>query len=145
MSVASSSSALSPVVREARKWTPQQLCYRGILKSLREAYYHDRSKLFWARHKARLEFYKYASVEDEQALGQLVGCGNEVAAFVSEHMRLVVERIVKHNETMLSLSVDDAKRFRAEYLLREKQHESWCKQKIKSILLRRPPAPYPFS
>lgn len=130
---------------EARKWTQQQLCYRNVLKSLREAFYHDRSKLFWARHKARIEFYKFASVEDEQSITQLVGCGNEVAAFIFEHMRVAVERIVKHNEVMLSLPVDEAKRFRAEYMLKEKQHESWCKQKIKTILLRRPPAPYPFS
>lgn len=125
-------------------WTPQQYCYRSLLKGLREAYFHDRSKLFWARHRARIEFYKYSRVEDEEAIKQLVGVGNEIAAFVSEHMRTTVDRIVRHNEKMMSLPVAEAKRFRQEFMLKEKQHDSWCKQKIKAMMQRRPPAPYPF-
>ncbi|RNF20763.1 uncharacterized protein Tco025E_03834 [Trypanosoma conorhini] len=126
------------------QWTPQQLCYRQLMKSLRAAYFHDRSKLFWSRHRVLVEFYKYSSETDEEAVRQLVGVGLEVAAFMQHHMRTDVERIIKHNETMLKLPVDRAKKFRADYLLAEKQHDSWCKQKIKAILKRRPPPPYPF-
>jgi polyhydroxyalkanoate synthesis regulator phasin len=114
------------------------------MKALRGAYFHDRSKLFWARHRARLEYYKFATVTDEVAIEQLVGCGKETAVFMAEHMRMSVDRIVKHNEMIQTLPVDEAKRFRTEYLLREKQHDSWCKQKIKVILERRPAPPHPF-
>ncbi|RNF03930.1 hypothetical protein TraAM80_05456 [Trypanosoma rangeli] len=125
-------------------WTPQQLCYRQLMKSLRAAYFHDRSKLFWSRHRVLVEFYKYSGETDEEAIRQLVGIGLEVAAFIQHHMHTDVERIIKHNEKMLMLSADKAKKFRADYLLAEKQHDSWCKQKIKAILTRRPPPPYPF-
>lgn len=133
-----------PAVVPGTVWSSQQHCFRKLMKALREAYYHDRSKLFWARHKVRIEFYKYSSVADEIEVAQLVGCGNEVAAFVSEHMRASVDRIVHHNQAMMSLPVSEAKRLRQEYLLREKQHDSWCKQKIKTIMARRPLPPYPF-
>jgi polyhydroxyalkanoate synthesis regulator phasin len=83
-------------------------------------------------------------LDDDEALKQLVGVGNEVAVFVAENMKTTVDRIVKHNETMMSLPVSEAKRFRQEFLLREKQHDSWCKQKIKSMMSRRPPPPFPF-
>ena len=125
-------------------WTPQQFVYRSLLRGLRDAYYHDRSKLFWARHRARLEFYKYASIEDEVQVKQLVGVTYEIAEFIEEHMKTNVDRIVQHNEKMMSLRVSDAKRFREEYLLREKQHDSWCKQKIKLMMKRRPDPPYPY-
>lgn len=125
-------------------WTPVQQSFRHVMKALRGAYFHDRSKLFWARHRARLEFYKYATVGDDVSIQQLVGCGNEIGVFMTEHMKMSVERIVQHNETMQALPVEEAKRFRSEYLLREKQHDSWCKQKIKKILDRRPPPPHPF-
>jgi hypothetical protein len=125
-------------------WTPVQQSFRCVMKALRGAYFHDRSKLFWARHRARLEYYKFATVTDEVAIEQLVGCGNETAVFMAEHMRMSVDRIVKHNEMIQTLPVDEARRFRTEYLLREKQHDSWCKQKIKAILERRPAPPHPF-
>ncbi|KAF8276850.1 hypothetical protein C3747_29g150 [Trypanosoma cruzi] len=146
----SSHAAAAPVVsgeaaasRELQ-WTPQQLCYRQLMKSLRAAYFHDRSKLFWSRHRVLVEFYKYSGETNEEAIRQLVGVGLEVAAFIQHHMRTDVERIIKHNETILMLPPGKAKKFRADYLLAEKQHDSWCKQKIKAILTRRPPPPYPF-
>lgn len=46
--------------RVVAKWTPQQSCYRHLMKALRAAYYNDRSKLFWARHRVLVEMYKYA-------------------------------------------------------------------------------------
>ncbi|CCW66459.1 unnamed protein product [Phytomonas sp. Hart1] len=125
-------------------WNPQQKCFRNLMKSLRDAYFHDRSKLFWARHRVLVEFYKYSKVEDHATIELLVGLGNEIATFVSQYMKMDVERIVKHNQKMLSLPVDKAKRYRADYYLHERQHESWCKQKIKAIMNRRPPPPYPF-
>ncbi|KAH9577636.1 hypothetical protein LSM04_009761 [Trypanosoma melophagium] len=126
------------------QWTPQQRCYRDLMKSLRSAYFHDRAKLFWSRHRVLVEFYKYSEETNEESIRQLLGVTHEVAAFISHHMRTDVERIIKHNEAMLALPVDKAKRFRSDYLLAEKQHNSWCKQKIKNILNRRPPPPYPF-
>ncbi|ORC93743.1 uncharacterized protein TM35_000016200 [Trypanosoma theileri] len=126
------------------QWTPQQRCYRDLMKSLRSAYFHDRAKLFWSRHRVLVEFYKYSGETNGEAVRQLLGVSHEVAAFISHHMRTDVERIIKHNEAMLALPVDKAKKFRNDYLLAEKQHDSWCKQKIKNILSRRPPPPYPF-
>lgn len=220
-------------------WSPQQHAYRNILRSLRGAYYNDRARLFWARHFARVEFYKYAefvgegdirykekqeklaqdmlkaegeqeNMDLEEMLGMgstsseelaaankedpikqltipegsqseskipistsaavglqneseivtytylrrlsspspqhqhLVNISNECADFIHKYMRVSVDRIVEHNKVMMSLSVSDAKKFRKAYLLREEQHESWCKQKIKQILERRPVAPYPY-
>ncbi|KAG8344012.1 hypothetical protein TRVL_05163 [Trypanosoma vivax] len=125
-------------------WTPQQQCYRQLMKSLRSAYFHDRSKLFWARHRVLVEFYKYSEETNVESVKQLVAIGLEVAAFIDHHMRMDVERVVKHNETMMALPVEKAKKFRSEYLLAEKQHDSWCKQKIRSMMKRRPPPPYPF-
>ncbi|KEG15319.1 hypothetical protein DQ04_00111190 [Trypanosoma grayi] len=126
------------------RWTPQQQCYRQLMKSLRAAHFNDRSKLFWSRHRVLVEFYKYSGETSEETVRLLVGIGLEVAAFIAQHMRTDVERIIKHNEAMLALPVDKAKKFRSDYLLAEKQHDSWCKQKIKNILKRRPPPPYPF-
>nr|CCC90003.1 conserved hypothetical protein [Trypanosoma congolense IL3000] len=130
--------------RGAGCWSPQQHCYRQLMKSLRAAYFHDRAKLFWARHRVLLEFYKYSGETSEQVVQQLVSIGLEIAAFIDHHMRTDVERIVKHNEMMLALPVVQAKKFRSDYLLAERQHDSWCKQKIKNIMKRRPPPPYPF-
>jgi hypothetical protein len=138
------SSSLVPKLTTSLEWTPQQHAYRCLLRGLRDAYYHDRSKLFWARHRARIEFYKYASIEDEVQIKQLVGITNEISQFIAEHMKTNVDRIIQHNEKMMSLRVSDAKRFREEYLLREKQHDSWCKQKIKHMMSRRPDPPYPY-
>lgn len=258
--VGGSSSSSSSTSMDGKKvipmavWTPQQHAYRNVLRSLRGAYYSDRARLFWARHFARVEFYKYEKfvgegdvrkrieqeklmreilekeAEDEAAaaaaaddLGDMLGMGatsdedlaareaavaaqkaaaeakrkaaaeeeeaqfyatlpistsaavgllnsaedvvytysqrnsspspqhqhlvnlaNECADFVDKYMKVSVERIVEHNEVMMSLSVSDAKKFRKAYLLREEQHESWCKQKIRQILDRRPLAPYPY-
>jgi hypothetical protein len=125
-------------------WSEQQHCFRQLLKGIRGAYFHDRSKLFWARHRVRLEFYKYSSVSNEEDVKLLVGVAREVARFIDEHLQTSVQRIVQHNEKILSLSAADAKRYRQEYLLAEQQHDSWCRQKIKTILNRRPPPPYPF-
>ncbi|CCW60733.1 unnamed protein product [Phytomonas sp. EM1] len=144
------SSASPPLVEVAQRavsasgWTPQQKCFRSLMKSLRNAYFHDRSKLFWARHRVLVEFYKYSKVEDPAVVELLVGLGGEVAAFVEQYMKTDVERIIKHNQKMVSLPVDQAKQYRADYYLHERQHESWCKQKIKAIMNRRPPPPYPF-
>ncbi|EPY29492.1 hypothetical protein STCU_03980 [Strigomonas culicis] len=125
-------------------WTPQQLCYRSIMRALRAAYFHDRARLFWARHRVLVEMYKYARVTDEEQIRLLVGIGNEIAAFAEHYMKMDVARIVRYNDAMVKLPVEKAKKFRSEYLLSEKQHESWCKQRIRGILERRPPPPYPF-
>lgn len=114
------------------------------MKALRAAYFHDRAKLFWARHRVLVEFYKYSKVTEENTISHLIGIGKEVAVFANHYMKMNVERIVRHNEAMMKLPADKAKRFREDYFLHEKQHESWCKQKIKNILDRRPPPPYPF-
>ena len=132
------------VVNSQSAWTPQQTCYRNLLKSLRDAYFCDRAKLFWARHRTRVEFYKYSTTQDEASVQQLVGVGNETAAFIKDHMKTSVDRIVQHNDTMMKLSVREAKRFREEFFNQESRHESWCKQKLRTILHRRPPPPYPF-
>ncbi len=133
-----------PSCAAVRAWTPQQKCYRNLMRSLRDAYYAERSTLFWARHRVRIEFYKFSTADVTAEVQQLVGVGNEIAAFIGEHMKTSVDRIVSHNETMLKLSVREAKRFREEFMRKEHQHESWCKQKIKTILQRRPNPPYPF-
>ncbi|KPA82430.1 hypothetical protein ABB37_03499 [Leptomonas pyrrhocoris] len=151
MSLATSSAALGEAVQrtvtgaaQPALWTPQQRCYRELMRALRGAYYHDRSKLFWARHRVLVEFYKYSRVEEEKDVALLVGIGGEVAAFVTEYMKVDVGAIMQHNEKMLSLPVAVAKRYREDYLLHEKQHDSWCKQKIRLMMDRRPPPPYPF-
>ncbi|CBZ30446.1 conserved hypothetical protein [Leishmania mexicana MHOM/GT/2001/U1103] len=145
----SGSAALGDTVARATaaapQWTAQQRCFRQLLKSLRGAYFHDRSKLFWARHRVLVEFYKYSRVEEERDVLLLVGIGNEIATFVAEYMKVDVGAIMEHNEKIQSLPVAKAKRYREEYLLHEKQHESWCKQKIRLMMDRRPPPPYPFS
>lgn len=114
------------------------------MKSLRAAYFTDRSKLFWARHRVLVEFYKYSKVEDQNEVDLLVGITNEISTFIAQYMKTDVERIIKHNEKMMSLPVEQAKKFRQEYFLAEKQHETWCKQHIKRMMERRPPPPYPF-
>ena len=125
-------------------WSPQQKCYRNLLISLRETYYFDRSKLFWARHRLKVEMYKYRSMTDEEEIKQCVNVGNEIAKFINLHMKFSVQRIVDHNETIQKLPVDEAKRFRQKYIQREEEHESWCKSRIKMMMRRRPPPPYPF-
>lgn len=164
----SSSSAFSSSMI-AGGWTPQQKCFRNLLVAVRGAYYHDRAKLFWARHRIRTEFYKYATIQpsiselgkmmnnnndsgsaavadndDDDKIKSLVAIGNEIGAFVKQHMEFSVQRVVQHNETMEKLPVEEAKRFRQRYLQREEEHESWCKTRIKMIMRRRPPPPYPF-
>jgi hypothetical protein len=91
-----------------------------------------------------VEFYKHSAITHEEDIKQLVNITNEVSHFVGKYMRLSIERIQRHNESILALSVPDAKKFREAYLLREAQHESWCKQKIRDMLQRRPPPPYPY-
>lgn len=114
------------------------------MKALLGAYPCDRAALFWSRHRVKVEFYKFANVADAAERDLLCGVASEVAQFVHEHMRVSAERIQRHNDTMLKLPVDEAKRFRKEYLEKEAEHESWCKQKIKAILQRRPPPPFPY-
>jgi len=126
-------------------WSPTQHSFRKLMVALRGAFYHDRSSLFWARHRSRVEFLKYAEVRDEESIRQLVGVTFEVADFIREHMQVSVERIIRHNETLMELPVREAKQFRNEYYRREREHDSWCKQKIKAILSRRPSAPYPYT
>lgn len=143
------SSTVAPVQQAVRaaaagSWTPQQLCFRQMMKALRGAYYHDRSKLFWARHRVLVEFYKYSKVDDEASTVQLIGVSNEIADFIQHYMKVDVGAILQHNEKIAALPVAKAKQFREEYLLHEKQHESWCKQKIRLMMDRRPPPPYPF-
>ncbi|AIN97804.1 hypothetical protein LPMP_203090 [Leishmania panamensis] len=128
----------------ASQWSAQQRCFRKLMKSLRGAYFHDRSKLFWARHRVLVEFYKYSRVEEEKDVLLLVSIGNEIANFVGEYMKVDIGAIMEHNAKMQSLPVAKAKRYREEYLLHEKQHDSWCKQRIRLIMDRRPPPPYPF-
>jgi hypothetical protein len=125
-------------------WTPQQKCFRSLLVALRDAYYHDRAKLFWARHRLKVEMYKYRSVTDEEEIKHLVAIGHEIAKFMDLHMKFSVQRIVDHNETLKKLPVEEAKEFRKRYIEREEQHDSWCKSRIKMMMRRRPPPPYPF-
>lgn len=138
--------ALAQVARAAANtWSPAQQCYRDLMVALRGAYYSDRAKLFWARHRVRVEFYKYAAVPAESVdAKQLVGVGREVAKFVDANMKVSVQRIVEHNDTLMKLPVPEAKRFRQRYLEREAEHEAWCKQKVKAMMRRRPAAPYPY-
>lgn len=136
----SSSSYPSP----SSSWSPTQKCYRSLLVAIREAYYYDRAKLFWARHRLKVEVYKYRSVTDEQEVKALVAIGGEIARFIDLHMKFSVQRVVDHNEAIQKLPVDEAKKFRLRYLEREEQHEIWCKTKIKMMMRRRPPPPYPF-
>jgi hypothetical protein len=124
-------------------WTPTQLAYRRVLCALRGAYYHDRAKLFWARHRARVEFYKYGNASDREA-AVCHAVADDAARFVKEHMECTVERIVAHNDAMAKLPVDEAKRLRAQYLEREEQHDVWCRHKLRAILKRRPVPPYPY-
>lgn len=228
----SSSSPPSAGRRKESRWTPQQWCYRHLMKAIRGAYFNDRSKLFWGRHRVLVEMYKYSSlvpydeplspevsedqtmqkdkfhnegadwdekmktketnktedekegeteerVKDEEEIPTrkeetnnapsheegarisssspppfpplsskvqlLVDIAEEIAKFMETYMKLDISRIVKHNEKMLTLSPREARRFRDDYFLAEKQHDSWCKQHIKRMLERRPPAPYPFT
>lgn len=142
--------AASAVVRSAplpppvHQWSPVQRSFRHVLVALREAYYNDRAKLFWARHRVRIEYYKYAETADTEAVAALAAIGEEVAGFVRQHMQFSVQRIVDHNETLARLPVEDAKRFRARFLEREEEHDSWCKTRVKTILRRRPAPPYPY-
>eukprot|EP00758_Cryptobia_borreli_P004583 Tbor_TRINITY_DN4469_c0_g1::TRINITY_DN4469_c0_g1_i2::g.8076::m.8076 len=129
---------------KARSWTPQQLAFRHLMSALRSAFYHDRSRLFWARHRVRVDYYKYSKTTDDRDKKVLLDVSNEIAVFIEQYMKVSIRRIQEHNDTMMSLSVPDAKKYREAYLLRETQHESWCKQKIRSILDRRPPPPYPY-
>lgn len=179
------------------KWSPQQYCFRHLMKALRAAYFNDRSTLFWARHRVLVEMYKYSpleayeEVEEEEVEEEipftadkeqkvengerdetekevssssssssssrsssfppltsrvqlLVDIAHDVATFIETYMKLDISRIIRHNEKLMSLPVREAKRFREEYFLAEKQHDSWCKQHIKQMLQRRPPPPYPF-
>ena len=128
-------------------WSPQQRCFRNLLVALRGAYYHDRAALFWARHRVRVEFYKYSTIsgDDSASIESLTSIGNEIASFIKNHMDFSVQRVVDHNETLKRLPVEDAKKFRERYLEREAEHESWCKTRIKLIMRRREPPPYPFA
>jgi hypothetical protein len=139
-----SSTTTNSTSQISSSWSPQQHCYRTLLIALREAYYYDRAKLFWARHRLKVEMYKYRSLTDEAEIEQCVNIGNEVAKFINLHMKFSVQRIVDHNNAIQKLPVDEAKRFRQRYVEREEQHESWCKSRIKMIMRRRPPPPYPF-
>ena len=145
---AAASSGAAAAVKGAAAWSPQQKAYRALMVALRAAYMHDRHALFWARHRAKVEVYKYASLPKDVASSPesqlLLGLTHEVAEFVGTHLPLRVERIKAHNDKMLRLSVPEAKRFRAEYLEKEAQHDSWCRQKIFAILQRRPPPPFPY-
>jgi hypothetical protein len=137
--------AASPAAAAAAGWSPQQRCYRGIMRSLRGAYYGDRAKLFWARHRVKVEFYKYSGVAaGGPQPAHLVAVGDDVGRFVAEHMAFSMQRVEAHNATLARLPVVEAKRFRAQYLEKEKEHDSWCKQKIRTMLLQRAPPPYPF-
>lgn len=153
-------------------WSPQQRSYRKIMRALRSAYYHDRAALFWARHRVLVEYYKYAAIapqrkEEEEATVReegdtstrpstpssntlnsrvkfLLEISDEVASFIAAYMTLDVGRINGYNNRIATLPIPEAKRVRQEYYHTERQHESWCKQRIKEILQRRPPPPYPF-
>lgn len=130
------------------KWSAQQHSYRSLMVALRAAYYHDRHRLFWARHKVKVEIYKYASIPKEAENPEtalLLGVSKEVAQFIETHMKFTVERIIDHNDTMLKLPVAEAKKFRQEYYDKEREHDSWCRGKIRTILDRRPPPPFPYS
>lgn len=185
-------SAVQPHPSANHRWTPVQFMYRRLMVSLRDAYLCDRAQLFWARHRVKVEIYKYQSLErhddsngqrlhddddvdvanasdssvsaDERVpeVGEVIGTptsapnapssavvllcqvGNEVAQFVSTHMRVSVQSIVDHNDMLAKLPVNEAKEFRSRYLEREREHVSWCKQKIRRILAKRTLPPYPY-
>lgn len=164
-------SSAAEKAEEAVHWSGPQQAYRRVMKALRGAYYHDRATLFWARHRVLVEFYKYAEVgntvppptsssteegsvddgnndargqEQQQHVVRLLQLVDEVADVVETYMQTDVERIIRHNEAMMKLPVDEAKVFRQQYFTAEKQLDSWCRQRIKAILKKRPPPPYPF-
>jgi hypothetical protein len=143
-SLGASPPAAAPASPAVTQWTAPQASYRRLLVALREAYYHDRAKLFWARHRARVEYYKYAEVTSAQDAAAAVGIANEVAAFVAHHMRFSVQRVADHNEAIAKLPVEEAKRFRQKYLEREEQHDVWCRTRIREILRRRPAPAFPY-
>lgn len=127
-------------------WTPVQHTYRRLLIALRDAYYHDRSQLFWARHRAKVEIYKYCSLDrDSVDARAALGVADEVATFVGTSMRYSVQRIVDHNALVARLPIPEAKKCRQEFLDREREHDSWCKQRIKTMLRRRPRPPFPYT
>jgi len=143
MAVATSGAAAS-----GGGWTPQQRAYRALMVALRSAYVHDRHALFWARHRAKVDIYKYAELPKDPAQSSetqmLLNLTHEVASFVATHMPVRAERIKAHNDRMLKMPVPEAKRFRQEYLEKEAEHDSWCRQRIFTILQRRPPPPFPY-
>jgi hypothetical protein len=136
--------SITPVVANST-WSPAQVCYRRLMVALREAYVHDRAKLFWARHRVKVEMHKYASLEpaSPDARGA-IGIGHEVARFVDGMMRFSVQRVLEHNELVAKLPIKDAKLCRERYLVSEHEHEVWCKQRIRAMLRRRPMPPYPY-
>ncbi len=125
-------------------WTSTQRMYRELMKSIRMAYVGDRAGMFWARHRIKVETYKYASVTNDEEIRLLNGIGLEVSRFMNIHMRCDPDRVMEHNRTMMKLSVEDAKKFRQRYLEKEAEHVTWCHQRIRAILDRRPTAPYPY-
>lgn len=126
-------------------WTPVQHSYRQLMKAIQSSYTGDRAGMFWARHRIKVEIYKYSSFpSDCPEYDRLVFISNEVSQFLEQHLAVDVDRINAHNRTLVTLSVADAKRFRREYLSKESEHRSWCMQRIKLLLQKRPPPPYPY-
>jgi hypothetical protein len=133
-------------VDNMHRWSEPQRVYRRVLVALRDAYYHDRSKLFWARHRLKVEMYKYGALEPSSPEAKhALGIGFEVADFIAKSMRFPVQRVVEHNELVARLPMREAKACRERFLAAEHDHEVWAKQRIKGLLRRRPVAPYPYA
>eukprot|EP00760_Papus_ankaliazontas_P022613 PhM_4_TR1888/c0_g1_i1/m.94055 len=43
-------------------WTRSQHTYRKLCVAIRSAFYHDRAQMFWARHRIKVEMYKYGGL-----------------------------------------------------------------------------------
>lgn len=116
------------------------------MKALWHALSSDRAKMFWSRHRAKVEFYKYSAIPQDSADATLANSvAAECAQFIQANMVVNVEKIRKYNEAMTKMPIEDAKRFREDYFTREREHDAWCRLKMQGILAKRPRPPYPYS
>jgi len=100
--------------------------------------------MFWARHRIKVELYKYHRRTPPAALPVLLSVADQVAAFVEVYLRPNPERIRSYNEAVSTLPVREAKKYRKDYLEKEREHRVWCRQRLRGLLEQRPPPPYPF-
>ena len=125
-------------------WNSSQHLYRKLCQAIRDAYPQDRAQLFWARHKIKLELYKYHKDTPRQDIQSLHRIGLQMATFIREYISPDLEGIKAYNRAVRTLSLREAKLFRQDYLKKEEEHKIWCQQRISGILRQRPLPPYPF-